>query len=133
MGHSVQGQAAASSLWEVAFQGEKDRAELCCKKLGPDLIEFMMIQNAQMHQVIMNNMTMAALTSFGFSPDARAQVLSLTVVWQLFRVPLTGQDHIAQCTVFPLCSMTAFHCLATSTAVHCGSSSPSAFCALIPA
>ncbi|KAG8566899.1 hypothetical protein GDO81_013410 [Engystomops pustulosus] len=31
-----------------------------------DLIELMMIQNAQMHQVIMNNMTMAALSSFGY-------------------------------------------------------------------
>uniref|UniRef100_A0A8C8JI28 DUF4587 domain-containing protein n=1 Tax=Oncorhynchus tshawytscha TaxID=74940 RepID=A0A8C8JI28_ONCTS len=27
----------------------------------------MMIQNAQMHQVIMNNMTMSALSSFGYS------------------------------------------------------------------
>ncbi|XP_019410192.1 PREDICTED: proline-rich protein 29 isoform X1 [Crocodylus porosus] len=33
-----------------------------------DLIELMMIQNAQMHQVIMNNLTMSALTSFGLSP-----------------------------------------------------------------
>ncbi|KAI3359150.1 hypothetical protein L3Q82_002683 [Scortum barcoo] len=32
-----------------------------------DLVELMMIQNAQMHQVIMNNMTMAALSSFGYS------------------------------------------------------------------
>ncbi|XP_056404271.1 proline-rich protein 29-like [Hyla sarda] len=31
-----------------------------------DLIELMMIQNAQMHQVIMNNMTMSALSSFGY-------------------------------------------------------------------
>nr|XP_046272418.1 proline-rich protein 29-like [Scatophagus argus] len=31
-----------------------------------DLVELMMIQNAQMHQVIMNNMTMSALSSFGF-------------------------------------------------------------------
>ncbi|XP_044855818.1 proline-rich protein 29 isoform X3 [Mauremys mutica] len=37
-----------------------------------DLIELMMIQNAQMHQVIMSNMTMAALTSFGFSPAPAA-------------------------------------------------------------
>ncbi|KAM3863940.1 proline-rich protein 29-like [Diretmus argenteus] len=29
-----------------------------------DLVELMMIQNAQMHQVIMNNMTMSALSSF---------------------------------------------------------------------
>ncbi|KAG5280104.1 hypothetical protein AALO_G00085010 [Alosa alosa] len=32
-----------------------------------DLVELMMIQNAQMHQVIMNNMTMSALSSFGYS------------------------------------------------------------------
>uniref|UniRef100_A0A4W5N8K8 DUF4587 domain-containing protein n=1 Tax=Hucho hucho TaxID=62062 RepID=A0A4W5N8K8_9TELE len=32
-----------------------------------DLVELRMIQNAQMHQVIMNNMTMSALSSFGYS------------------------------------------------------------------
>ncbi|KAJ8363055.1 hypothetical protein SKAU_G00118860 [Synaphobranchus kaupii] len=32
-----------------------------------DLVELMMIQNAQMHQVIMNNMTMSALSTFGYS------------------------------------------------------------------
>ncbi|XP_048859187.1 proline-rich protein 29-like isoform X2 [Brienomyrus brachyistius] len=31
-----------------------------------DLVELMMIQNAQMHQVIMSNMTMSALSSFGY-------------------------------------------------------------------
>lgn len=31
-----------------------------------DLVELMMMQNAQMHQVIMNNMTMSALSSFGY-------------------------------------------------------------------
>uniref|UniRef100_A0A3B3QDL6 DUF4587 domain-containing protein n=1 Tax=Paramormyrops kingsleyae TaxID=1676925 RepID=A0A3B3QDL6_9TELE len=31
-----------------------------------DLVELMMIQNAQMHQVIMSNMTMSALNSFGY-------------------------------------------------------------------
>ncbi|XP_047426892.1 proline-rich protein 29-like [Mugil cephalus] len=46
-----------------------------------DLVELMMIQNAQMHQVIMNNMTMSALGSFGYpgpspGPEApRAQVM----------------------------------------------------------
>ncbi|KAI1887232.1 hypothetical protein AGOR_G00187740 [Albula goreensis] len=37
-----------------------------------DLTELMMIQNAQMHQVIMNNMTMTALCAFGYSqmPEA---------------------------------------------------------------
>uniref|UniRef100_A0A3B4WFL4 Proline-rich protein 29-like n=3 Tax=Seriola TaxID=8160 RepID=A0A3B4WFL4_SERLL len=32
-----------------------------------DLVELMMIQNAQMHQVVMNNMTMSALGSSGSS------------------------------------------------------------------
>ncbi|KAI4876652.1 hypothetical protein NFI96_014734, partial [Prochilodus magdalenae] len=32
-----------------------------------DLVELMMMQNAQMHQVIMNNMTMSALSTFGYS------------------------------------------------------------------
>lgn len=32
-----------------------------------DLVELMMIQNVQMHQIIMNNMTMSALNSFGYS------------------------------------------------------------------
>ncbi|XP_029998076.1 proline-rich protein 29-like [Sphaeramia orbicularis] len=31
-----------------------------------DLVEMMMIQNAQMHQVIMSNMTVSALRSFGY-------------------------------------------------------------------
>ncbi|XP_062387243.1 proline-rich protein 29-like [Sardina pilchardus] len=35
-----------------------------------DLVELMMLQNAQMHQVIMNNMTMSALSSFGYSSPA---------------------------------------------------------------
>ncbi|XP_048416786.1 proline-rich protein 29-like isoform X2 [Stegostoma tigrinum] len=39
-----------------------------------DLIELMMIQNAQMHQVIMNNITMAALTSFGYSTQPQLAV-----------------------------------------------------------
>ncbi|XP_064171807.1 proline-rich protein 29-like isoform X2 [Anguilla rostrata] len=35
-----------------------------------DLVELMMIQNTQMHQVIMNNMTMSALSAFGYSQTA---------------------------------------------------------------
>uniref|UniRef100_A0A452HSD6 DUF4587 domain-containing protein n=1 Tax=Gopherus agassizii TaxID=38772 RepID=A0A452HSD6_9SAUR len=46
-----------------------------------DLIELMMIQNAQMHQVIMNNMTMATLASFGFSPAPAAAQGQQTNVW----------------------------------------------------
>ncbi|KAL4659295.1 proline-rich protein 29-like [Arapaima gigas] len=37
-----------------------------------DLVELMMIQNAQMHQVIMNNVTMLALRSFGYSQTSPA-------------------------------------------------------------
>ncbi|XP_017541704.1 proline-rich protein 29-like [Pygocentrus nattereri] len=32
-----------------------------------DLVELMMMQNAQMHQVFMNNMTMSALSMFGYT------------------------------------------------------------------
>uniref|UniRef100_UPI00398E68C3 proline-rich protein 29-like n=1 Tax=Pristiophorus japonicus TaxID=55135 RepID=UPI00398E68C3 len=39
-----------------------------------DLVELMMIQNAQMHQVIMNNITLAALTNFGYSTQPRSAV-----------------------------------------------------------
>ncbi|XP_029913145.1 proline-rich protein 29-like [Myripristis murdjan] len=38
-----------------------------CGHVKEDLVEMMMIQNAQMHQVILNNMTMSALGSFGDS------------------------------------------------------------------
>ncbi|XP_010158459.1 PREDICTED: proline-rich protein 29, partial [Eurypyga helias] len=39
------------------------------------LIELMMIQNSQMHQVVMNSLAVSALTSFGFgSSPAAAQV-----------------------------------------------------------
>ncbi|NXN37465.1 PRR29 protein, partial [Rhinoptilus africanus] len=37
-----------------------------------DLIELMMIQNSQMHQVVMNNLAVLALTSFGFGPSPAA-------------------------------------------------------------
>ncbi|KAM7371633.1 hypothetical protein PAMP_008851 [Pampus punctatissimus] len=40
-----------------------------------DLVELMMIQNAQMHQVIMNNMTMSALRSSGYSETNRDLVI----------------------------------------------------------
>ncbi|XP_078079881.1 proline-rich protein 29-like [Mustelus asterias] len=39
-----------------------------------DLVELMMIQNAQMHQVIMSNITMAALTSFGYTAQPQPAV-----------------------------------------------------------
>ncbi|XP_062451353.1 proline-rich protein 29 [Rhea pennata] len=34
-----------------------------------DLIELMMIQNSQMHQVVMNSLAVSALMSFGFGPS----------------------------------------------------------------
>ncbi|XP_010080132.1 PREDICTED: proline-rich protein 29, partial [Pterocles gutturalis] len=37
-----------------------------------DLIELMMIQNSQMHQVVMNSLAVSALTSFGFGPPPAA-------------------------------------------------------------
>ncbi|XP_065507436.1 proline-rich protein 29 [Caloenas nicobarica] len=43
-----------------------------------DLIDLMMIQNSQMHQVVMNSLAVSALTSFGFGPSAAAaQVMAM--------------------------------------------------------
>ncbi|XP_061079333.1 proline-rich protein 29-like [Conger conger] len=50
-----------------------------------DLVELMMIQNAQMHQVIMNNMTMSALSAFGHGqPPPPAP--------EVFRYPVIVED-----------------------------------------
>ncbi|KAM6238700.1 proline-rich protein 29 [Porphyrio hochstetteri] len=49
-----------------------------------DLIELMMIQNSQMHQVVMNSLAMAALTSFGFGSSPPAT--------QGMEVPLQTED-----------------------------------------
>ncbi|XP_052555510.1 proline-rich protein 29 [Tympanuchus pallidicinctus] len=37
--------------------------------LRGDLLELMMIQNSQMHQVVMNSLAVSALVSFGFGPS----------------------------------------------------------------
>ncbi|XP_074783230.1 proline-rich protein 29 [Athene noctua] len=43
-----------------------------------DLIKLMMLQNSQMHQVVMNSLAVSALTSFGFGPSpATAQVMAV--------------------------------------------------------
>ncbi|XP_067283245.1 proline-rich protein 29-like [Pseudorasbora parva] len=34
-----------------------------------DLVELMMMQNAQMHQIIMNNMSVSALNTFNYTPE----------------------------------------------------------------
>ncbi|NXS48188.1 PRR29 protein, partial [Balaeniceps rex] len=53
-----------------------------------DLIELMMIQNSQMHQVVMNSLAVSALTSFGFGPSPAAA--------QAMEVPLqTGEEEEA--------------------------------------
>ncbi|KAM6042768.1 proline-rich protein 29 [Theristicus caerulescens] len=53
-----------------------------------DLIELMMIQNSQMHQVVMNSLAVSALTSFGFGPSPAAA--------QAMAVPLqTGEEEEA--------------------------------------
>ncbi|XP_005508327.2 proline-rich protein 29 isoform X1 [Columba livia] len=45
---------------------------------GADLIDLMMIQNSQMHQVVMNRLAVSALTSFGFGPSpAAAQAMAM--------------------------------------------------------
>ncbi|NXM01491.1 PRR29 protein, partial [Tyrannus savana] len=46
-----------------------------------DLIELMMIQNSQMHQVVMNGLAVSALASFGFGPSA-ASAQALAMPWQ---------------------------------------------------
>uniref|UniRef100_A0A8D0FRA9 DUF4587 domain-containing protein n=1 Tax=Strix occidentalis caurina TaxID=311401 RepID=A0A8D0FRA9_STROC len=38
-----------------------------------DLIKLMMLQNSQMHQVVMNSLAVSALTSFGFGPSPGPQ------------------------------------------------------------
>ncbi|XP_027661534.1 proline-rich protein 29 [Falco biarmicus] len=65
-----------------------------------DLIELMMIQNSQMHQVVMNNLAVSALTSFGFGPSpaaAQEMVVPLqtgeeeeTVVFHHHYIPCPG-------------------------------------------
>uniref|UniRef100_A0A8B9TAL4 DUF4587 domain-containing protein n=1 Tax=Anas platyrhynchos TaxID=8839 RepID=A0A8B9TAL4_ANAPL len=56
--------------------------------LREDLIELMMIQNSQMHQVVMNSLAVSALTSFGFGPSPAAA--------QPLMVPLqTGEEEEA--------------------------------------
>ncbi|XP_026720375.1 proline-rich protein 29 [Athene cunicularia] len=43
-----------------------------------DLIKLMLLQNSQMHQVVMNSLAVSALTSFGFGPSpATAQALAV--------------------------------------------------------
>ncbi|NXS76027.1 PRR29 protein, partial [Pandion haliaetus] len=65
-----------------------------------DLIELMMIQNSQMHQVVMNSLAISALTSFGFGPSpAAAQAMAVplqtgekeeAVVFHHHYVPYSG-------------------------------------------
>uniref|UniRef100_K7G6W8 DUF4587 domain-containing protein n=1 Tax=Pelodiscus sinensis TaxID=13735 RepID=K7G6W8_PELSI len=56
-----------------------------------DLVELMMIQNAQMHQVILNNMTLSALASFGYSPALPAA----QKIIQVKLLPLLAEDEEA--------------------------------------
>ncbi|NXP47566.1 PRR29 protein, partial [Heliornis fulica] len=49
-----------------------------------DLIKLMMIQNSQMHQVVMNSLVVSALASFGFGPSPAAA--------QGVEVPLQPED-----------------------------------------
>ncbi|NWQ67153.1 PRR29 protein, partial [Neopipo cinnamomea] len=57
-----------------------------------DLIELMMIQNSQMHQVMMNSLAVSALTSFGFGPSpATAQALAM---------PLQTEEEEEEAVVF---------------------------------
>ncbi|XP_027523682.1 proline-rich protein 29 [Corapipo altera] len=57
-----------------------------------DLIELMMIQNSQMHQVLMNSLALSVLTSFGFGPSpATAQALAM---------PLQTEEEEEEAVVF---------------------------------
>ncbi|XP_068118078.1 proline-rich protein 29-like isoform X1 [Hyperolius riggenbachi] len=58
-----------------------------------DLVDLMMIQNAQMHQVIMNNMTMSALSSFGYGPTQPTPVPSMVPVQLEDDEPLVYHHH----------------------------------------
>ncbi|XP_042332857.1 proline-rich protein 29 isoform X2 [Sceloporus undulatus] len=48
------------------------------EQIREDLMELMMIQNAQMHQVVMNNMAMSVAAQFGNNPEQVPHVL-----WQI--------------------------------------------------
>uniref|UniRef100_A0A7M4DX74 DUF4587 domain-containing protein n=1 Tax=Crocodylus porosus TaxID=8502 RepID=A0A7M4DX74_CROPO len=71
-----------------------------------DLIELMMIQNAQMHQVIMNNLTMSALTSFGLSPaPPTAQGLKMTAT--LPTIIQGGEEHYVAAAFAPAATLSS--------------------------
>ncbi|XP_053116543.1 proline-rich protein 29 [Hemicordylus capensis] len=68
-------------------------------QMREDLMDLMMIQNAQMHQVIMNNLAVSALGYFGHSPPQPAAQVSHTP-WQVEDddddpVPLVFHHHYA--------------------------------------
>nr|XP_009674336.1 PREDICTED: proline-rich protein 29 [Struthio camelus australis] len=52
-----------------------------CPHIREDLIELMMIQNSQMHQVVMNSLAVSALTSFGFGLSPSTAQMTV-VPWQ---------------------------------------------------
>ncbi|XP_018429778.1 PREDICTED: proline-rich protein 29-like [Nanorana parkeri] len=58
-----------------------------------DLIDLMMIQNAQMHQVIMSNMTMSALSSFGYGAAQPPPVPSVVPVQVEEEEPIVYHHH----------------------------------------
>ncbi|KAM4622610.1 proline-rich protein 29-like isoform 2-T5 [Discoglossus pictus] len=58
-----------------------------------DLIELMMIQNAQMHQVIMSNMTMSAMSNFGYGPTQSTPTPSVIPVHIEEEEPLVYHHH----------------------------------------
>ncbi|NWJ06568.1 PRR29 protein, partial [Crypturellus undulatus] len=45
-----------------------------------DLIELLMIQNSQVHQVLMNSLVVSALTSFGLGPSPSSAQMTV-VLW----------------------------------------------------
>ncbi|XP_007905540.1 proline-rich protein 29 [Callorhinchus milii] len=66
-----------------------------------DLVELMMIQNAQMHQVIMNNITMTALSSFGHSPQSQPATQNIGPLREEVNEPDTIYHHHYEAWPFP--------------------------------
>ncbi|NXN14692.1 PRR29 protein, partial [Indicator maculatus] len=63
-----------------------------------DLLELMMIQNSQMHQVVMNSLAVATLTSCGLRPaPAAAQVLAVPLQSQEEEEAVVFHHHYIPC------------------------------------
>ncbi|NXO05434.1 PRR29 protein, partial [Rhinopomastus cyanomelas] len=76
-----------------------------------DLIDLMMIQNSQMHQVVMNSLAVSALTAFGFGPSSASAQAAMVppetreeeepVVFHHHYIPYSGAAPILEWPVPP--------------------------------